>query len=282
MYQDNEHYKRQLLREKQRLLEQIENIDDTNYTGLGHSVRESTSELSNYDNHPADQALNTYEREKDLGLRDNAYQLLKQVEDALEQIESGNYGVCESCGQSINEERLDIMPYTTYCAECREKYDMAFETTDRPVEEDVLEPYGRAFNDNTGDVGFDGEDSWQAVAQYGTSNTPSDVADAVEQADVYIDSNEAHGSVDWTDRVSDQGFTTGDEEFDDENIVSWQPTTGAEELEDIQALDELEDLGEMEEVEKLEEELAEATEDEFKEEMSQGADFEEKFEWKED
>ncbi|WP_255361587.1 MULTISPECIES: TraR/DksA C4-type zinc finger protein [unclassified Candidatus Frackibacter] len=277
-YHNDDYYKQKLLEEKERLIGQIKNLEDKNYTGLDHSLRESTSELSNYDNHPADQALNTYEREKDLGLRDNEYQLLKQVDDALEQLEEGNYGVCEYCQKKIDPERLEAVPYTTYCRDCREAHDLTANTTDRPIEEDTLAPYGRAFKDDTDNVGFDAEDSWQAVAQYGTSNTPSDVADAVEQADAYIDAAEPIGIVGWEDRITDQGFTTGDEEFGDENILNWQPTTGAEELEDIQALDELEDLRSMEEFEKLEEEMAEVTEDEFKEEMRQGADFEEKFE----
>jgi YteA family regulatory protein len=233
-YQSNDYYRDRLLREKDSLLEQIENIDDYNYTGLGHSLKESTSELSSYDNHPADQAPNTFEREKDLGLKDNTFQLLKAVDDALDKIETEEYGICECCGKKINEVRLEVVPYSTYCVDCKTEQELSSDTTDRPVEEDTLAPYGKAFNDDTGNVGFDAEDSWQAVARYGTSNTPSDINDAVKQSETYIDANEKQGTVDWADRVSDQGFTSGDEEFGDENILNWQPTTGQEEVKELE------------------------------------------------
>jgi len=48
-YHNDDYYKQKLLEEKERLIGQIKNLEDKNYTGLDHSLRESTSELSNYD-----------------------------------------------------------------------------------------------------------------------------------------------------------------------------------------------------------------------------------------
>ena len=74
-------------------------------------LAESVGELSSYDNHSSDLAAETFEREKDLGLRDNAKIMLMKVNRALEKIENGTYGRCEKCGKSIEEERLEAIPY---------------------------------------------------------------------------------------------------------------------------------------------------------------------------
>lgn len=46
---------------------------------------------------------------------------LREVEDALDRLEEGIYGVCEDCGASINLERLKVLPFTTCCVKCQEK-----------------------------------------------------------------------------------------------------------------------------------------------------------------
>lgn len=46
---------------------------------------------------------------------------LREVEDALDRLEEGIYGVCEDCGASINLERLKVLPFTTCCVKCQKK-----------------------------------------------------------------------------------------------------------------------------------------------------------------
>jgi DnaK suppressor protein len=46
---------------------------------------------------------------------------LREVEDALDRLEEGTYGVCKDCGIPIKLERLKILPFTTYCVRCQEK-----------------------------------------------------------------------------------------------------------------------------------------------------------------
>lgn len=46
---------------------------------------------------------------------------LAEVEKALQRIEKGTYGVCVSCGQEIELERLNVMPTATYCLTCQKK-----------------------------------------------------------------------------------------------------------------------------------------------------------------
>lgn len=48
-------------------------------------------------------------------------QQLKSVEDALERVESGNFGKCESCGNDIEEKRLEFNPESHLCASCQNK-----------------------------------------------------------------------------------------------------------------------------------------------------------------
>lgn len=58
---------------------------------------------------------------KELSIEQNTLDLLSKVENALRRIEAGGYGICESCGKSIPLERLDALPYSTFCVDCASK-----------------------------------------------------------------------------------------------------------------------------------------------------------------
>jgi DnaK suppressor protein len=64
---------------------------------------------------PADAGSFTFERERDLSLVGNLRDLMEKVQGALRRIDDGSFGRCESCGQPIEAERLDALPYTTLC-----------------------------------------------------------------------------------------------------------------------------------------------------------------------
>lgn len=155
-----------LLSEKERLEKEMKNFEDE----MRLNQQESVSELSSYDNHPADSGSDTFDREKDLGLRDNTFSLLKQVDDALERLRAGNYGTCENCGRRISEERLALLPYTTLCKDCKEEEEKFLASRERPLEEGSFYPPFRTFNDYSDMAGYDGEDTWQDLALYGTSS----------------------------------------------------------------------------------------------------------------
>ena len=65
--------------------------------------------------HIADSATETYMRELDDGLEENAEHLLTEIDAALDRIDDGTYGLCANCGRPIGEERLDAVPYATLC-----------------------------------------------------------------------------------------------------------------------------------------------------------------------
>lgn len=184
-------FKQQLQQTKQRLEEQINDSDDF---GLSRNIKDSTGELSNYDNHPADQGTELYEREKDLALGEHTRDEIRDIDRALKAIDEGQYGKCEVCSIEIPLERLNIIPTTTFCVE----HSPSQETSDnRPVEEEVLGPSFSTHNcDGTSSVGYDGEDAWQDVARFGSSDTPSDLTyPPSDYEHTYIDSYENVGFV---------------------------------------------------------------------------------------
>lgn len=67
------------------------------------------------DHHLADTATDTYARELDEGLTENAERVLVEVEAALARLEAGTYGLCRVCGSEIGAERLEAVPYATLC-----------------------------------------------------------------------------------------------------------------------------------------------------------------------
>ncbi|KGN31818.1 DNA-binding protein, partial [Knoellia flava TL1] len=69
----------------------------------------------------ADAGAKTYEREQEIALADNAREMLHQNEHALERLDDGTYGVCESCGQPIGKLRLQAAPRATLCMRCKTK-----------------------------------------------------------------------------------------------------------------------------------------------------------------
>lgn len=157
--------KKQLEQEKFDLLQTISYIDDG---GLGVSLSESMEELSSYDQHPADVGTEVFERSKDFALREDAMLKVQAIEHAQQRMANGNYGLCEVCGEKIPLERLQAVPYTTQCVQCRARVEEPrYRKNIRPVEEDVLEPpFARTFNNDTDVNGYDGEDAWQDVARW--------------------------------------------------------------------------------------------------------------------
>jgi len=66
-----------------------------------------------------DQASAEIDRNFMLRLRGREQKLLKKIDGVLESIESGAYGICETCGAEIGIERLEARPVTSLCIECK-------------------------------------------------------------------------------------------------------------------------------------------------------------------
>jgi DnaK suppressor protein len=70
---------------------------------------------------PTDRASLESDRNFMLRIRDRERKLLSKIRSALERIDSGDFGICESCGDDIGEERLKARPVTTLCIACKKQ-----------------------------------------------------------------------------------------------------------------------------------------------------------------
>ena len=107
---DFDHYRRALDTERDRLRHALTVV---NHEG---SLTEETGDLAiGSGDHIADSATDTFMRELDEGLGENAERILEEIEGALRRIDDGTYGMCVVCGRPIGEERLGAVPYATLC-----------------------------------------------------------------------------------------------------------------------------------------------------------------------
>jgi len=82
---------------------------------LVDSQRESGGDISLVDQHPADVATETADRELDAAREVMFEARLGQIDDALARLDAGTYGICTVCGKPIPDERLEAVPDTPYC-----------------------------------------------------------------------------------------------------------------------------------------------------------------------
>lgn len=166
-----EYFRRRLIEEKEKLLDTINKMKNSVEFG---AMDEYYTELSAYDNHPADLGTEMFMMEHDKGLRDKLNDTLYKIETSLEAIDRGEYGICEVCGKKIDKERLDLIPYVKLCLDCSKKRISLEDKMDfRPEEEDSISPFSN-YDDGKDLNAFDREDTYQEVARYNKiSNDPS-------------------------------------------------------------------------------------------------------------
>jgi len=70
---------------------------------------------------PADVGSSNFERDQEMSLAQNAREMLEQAQQAYRLFESGHYGVCESCGEPIGKDRLQVFPRATMCVACKQR-----------------------------------------------------------------------------------------------------------------------------------------------------------------
>lgn len=67
-------------------------------------------------------------RDVDYGLLSMYTKTLKNINQALERLDEGTYGICEECGQEIAEKRLEVIPFALYCVQCQREKEKLKET----------------------------------------------------------------------------------------------------------------------------------------------------------
>jgi RNA polymerase-binding protein DksA len=113
---DTERFRERLLEERKRVLEAINYLHEEN----PGSIEDETEENS-FDDHLADTATVTLDREIDYTLEENEERVLAAIDAALERIDDGAFGSCRTCGRPIDAERLEALPYTTQCIDCKRR-----------------------------------------------------------------------------------------------------------------------------------------------------------------
>ena len=112
MSSDVDRFRVELEGERERIRAALASVNHT------ESLTEETGDLATGPgDHIADNATDTFMRELDEGLEENAERLLTEIEDALGRIADGTYGTCAACGRPIDAERLEAVPYATLCVD---------------------------------------------------------------------------------------------------------------------------------------------------------------------
>ncbi|MFQ6098973.1 MAG: TraR/DksA C4-type zinc finger protein, partial [Armatimonadota bacterium] len=111
-----------LVAERARVFKELEEMQART---ARRSRLDSAVEEQDFDDNPGDAATETLERGTDMALERNVHEILEQLDHALEKVEAGTYGVCDSCGCEIPELRLKALPYATLCLDCQDKIERA-------------------------------------------------------------------------------------------------------------------------------------------------------------
>jgi len=116
---DVDHFRELLVGKREAVAAALENLHKEN----SRSLEDETGELvsGSADQHLADTATETVEREIGSTLEEHDERLLVAIDAALQRIEDGTYGKCVNCGAPIPEERLEAMPWATLCIDCKRK-----------------------------------------------------------------------------------------------------------------------------------------------------------------
>jgi RNA polymerase-binding transcription factor len=107
---DTDRLRRKLEEERARVAGALENLRRANAASMEDEVDES-----HLDNHLAETASVTIDREIDYSLEENETRVLAAIDAALGRIDAGTYGKCERCDREIEPERLDAIPWATLC-----------------------------------------------------------------------------------------------------------------------------------------------------------------------
>lgn len=82
---------------------------------------DAAGDLSTLPMHLADLGTDSFEQDISLGLMENESDEIREIEEALERIKDGVFGLCEGCRKRIPKERLRAIPYTRLCVNCKKK-----------------------------------------------------------------------------------------------------------------------------------------------------------------
>jgi len=103
----------------ERRVELMQELEEFKNGDASNTIKEASGENSAYAFHMADLGTDTNEREKAYYFASRENKLLASINQALERVESGGYGLCQNCGQPISRERLEAVPHARLCITCK-------------------------------------------------------------------------------------------------------------------------------------------------------------------
>ncbi|HVN94976.1 MAG TPA: TraR/DksA family transcriptional regulator [Syntrophorhabdaceae bacterium] len=101
-------YRKRLLKMRQDILNKAKKLKEDSYNLGTDGIQDM-----------ADAASNTYTADILMSISDNDLTLLKDIDNALDKLEKGTYGICEECEEIISEKRLEANPVARYCITCK-------------------------------------------------------------------------------------------------------------------------------------------------------------------
>ena len=83
-----------------------------------NALNKDHNQVTSMPNHMAELGTDSFDQELTLSLLGSENTALDQIEAAIQRIENGSYGLCETCGEQIPKNRLDAIPYSAQCVRC--------------------------------------------------------------------------------------------------------------------------------------------------------------------
>lgn len=115
---ETEVFRKWLLDRREALSGNVQKMEDE---ALRRSRQDASGDLSSMPIHMADLGSDTFDQDFTLGLIENEEEELEAIEEALNRIEEGTFGVCEECEKAIAKERMKAIPHAALCLDCKKK-----------------------------------------------------------------------------------------------------------------------------------------------------------------
>jgi DnaK suppressor protein len=112
-----ESFRKALLEKRTEVNERIEHWREV---ALESNYKETTGDHSGYTSHMADQGTDAMEREKAFLFLSREEKYLQQINQALQLMDLGEYGICRVCGKEIDIKRMEVVPTTRICVPCKQ------------------------------------------------------------------------------------------------------------------------------------------------------------------
>ncbi len=104
------HFKKILLREREQIVGEVKQT----YASSQELGQDGIQDIG-------DEAANIYNKQILLSLNENERKRLQELDEALDRMANGTYGICEECGEPISLKRLEVRPVAKYCVACLSK-----------------------------------------------------------------------------------------------------------------------------------------------------------------